>query len=403
MSDETLVVEGLLDFVDKEVAPLQEQLGELFENPRLRYEESGREAAAVLDVRREVRQRSAAAGYYTAFCPENIGGGGLGERQEFLSWEALHRRYGPGHLLMYDAISHWTSGPSPIWSQASTGLRRDVLPELMSGRLSGSFGMSEPDAGTDAWRMKTTAKRDGDDWLLNGSKQWTSFSPTADFVMTFAVTDNAMREERKGGITCFYVPTKSPGFAVESVIKLFGEIGGHEGILSYEDVRVSDEYRIGEVNSGFALAMLGSTRGRFYNTARSVGLSRWALEKSVAYAQVRWAGGKPIGQHQSIQNMLADCAVEIYAARMMGLACASKAETGVDIRRDAAMAKLYATNAAGRVMDRAMQVHGGMGLTNEMRFYEGWKTARIIQIGDGTNEILRQTIAKSLLRGDLSF
>jgi acyl-CoA dehydrogenase len=167
------------------------------------------------------------------------------------------------------------------------------------------------------------------------------------------------------------VPASSEGFAVESVIRLFGEIGGQEGILSYNDVWVDDSARLGELNRGFELAMMGATRGRFYNTARSVGLSRWALERSVEYANVRRTMGKPIGEHQSIQNLLADCATEIYAARMMGLDCVRRAEAGQDVRREAAMAKLFATNAATRTFDRAMQIHGGMGLTNETRLHEG--------------------------------
>lgn len=398
-----MVIDGLLDFIGKAIVPLEEELGGIIDDPRRRYADDGREVPVLTAARRKARMTSAKAGYYTMFCPTDIGGGGLGLRTEFLTWEALHHRYGPGHRLVFDAISHWTSGPSVIWSQASPALKRSVMPSVLSGELQGSFGMSEPDAGTDAWAMKTRAVRDGDDWVINGSKQWTSFSPTADYVLTFAVTDPELTATRKSGVTAYYVPTASPGFNVDSVIRLFGEAGGHEAILSFTDVRISDEYRIGEVNRGFDLAMLGSTRGRFYNTARCVGLGRWALEKSVEYAKVRHTFGKPIAEHQSIQNLLADCAVEIYAARMMGLDCANRAESGQDVRREAAMSKLFATNAASRIFDRAMQVHGGMGLTNEMRFYEGWKTARIVRIGDGSDEILRGTIAKALYRGNLSF
>lgn len=403
-ADQTrMVVEGLLDFVEKEVVPIEAGVSEILHDPRRCYQEDGREVEALTAARKAVRLASARAGYYAMFCPAEIGGGGLGETAEFRCWEALHHRYGPGELLVYRAIAHWASGPSAIWSRASSALQRDVLPGVIAGELQGSFGMSEPDAGSDAWRMRTSATRDGDGWRLTGSKQWTSFAPTADYVLTFAVTDPAAAEARKGGISCFYVPTASAGFAVESVIRLFGEIGGREAILSFDNVWVEDTARLGEVGRGFELAMLGATRGRFYNTARSVGLSRWALERSVEYAQVRRTMGKPIGEHQSIQNLLADCATEIYAARMMGLDCVRRAEAGEDVRREAAMAKLFATNTATRTFDRAMQIHGGMGLTNELRLHEGWKTARTIRIADGTDEILRGTIAKALLRGNVGF
>jgi acyl-CoA dehydrogenase len=286
---------------------------------------------------------------------------------------------------------------------ASDHLTHTMLPDVVAGALQGCFGMSEPDAGSDAWRMKTSARRNGDTWVINGSKQWTSFAPTADYILAFAVTNPALVETRKGGITCFCIPTSTPGFKVESIIRMFGEVGGREAIVALGDVHIGDEYRLGDVDRGFDLAMAGATQGRFYNAARSVGLSRWALERSVAYAQARWASGKPIAEHQAIQIMLADAAVEIYAARTMSLDAASRADAGQNTRREAAMAKLFATNAAVRIMDRAMQIHGGMGLTNELRLHDGWKTARAIRIADGTDEILRRTISRELLRGNLAF
>ncbi|MGD9713900.1 MAG: acyl-CoA dehydrogenase family protein [Thermomicrobiales bacterium] len=397
--EERLVIDGLLSFARHEVVPIEEDLGEALHDPRQLYDAEGRESPAVSSARRRVRMASAGAGYYTMFCPPEISGGGLGARMSFLCWEALHHAFGPGDHLVYNAISHWASGPSRIWTQTSEHLAQTTLPRVVSGELQGCFGMSEPDAGSDAWRMKTSAVRDGDAWVINGSKQWTSFAPTADYILAFAVTDRSLVETRKGGITCFYIPTETPGFAVESVIRLFGEIGGREAIISLTDVRIGDEFRVGTVDRGFDLAMMGATQGRFYNTARSVGLSRWAMERAVEYARSRWASGKPIGEHQAIQMMLADIGVETYAARTMGLDAAARADAGKDTRREAAMAKLFATNAAVRTFDRVIQVHGAMGLTNEMHFYEGWKTTRAIRIADGTDEILRRTIAREMLKG----
>lgn len=399
---ERIVVDGLLSFARQEVLPIEAEISGTLHDPRLAYEPDGRESPVITEARRRVRMASARAGYYTMFCPTEIGGGGLGARMSFLCWEALHHAFGPGDHLVYNAISHWASGPSPIWTQISDHLSRNALPGVVSGELQGCFGMSEPDAGSDAWRMKTAATRDGDAWVINGSKQWTSFAPTADYILVFAVTNPALVESRKGGISCFYVPTETPGFKVESVIRMFGEIGGREAIIGLTDVRVGDENRIGAVDRGFDLAMLGATQGRFYNTARSVGLSRWAMERAVDYSRTRWASGKPIGEHQAIQMMLAEMSVEVYAARTMGLDAASRADAGEDTRREAAMAKLFATNAAVRTFDRTIQVHGAMGVTNELRFYEGWKTTRAIRIADGTDEILKRTIARELLKGNVS-
>lgn len=403
MTDDEHVVAGLLDFVEKDVVPREEALDGIFDDPRRLYTADGSETSEVALARRATRKASASAGYYQMFCPESIGGGGLSLRLSVLCWEALHHRYGPGERLMYGAISHWASGPSLLWTEASSHLQQHVLPDVIAGQSSGCFGMSEPEAGSDAWGMKTRAVRDGDSWIISGSKQWTSFAPTADYILLFAVTDPEMVQRRTGGITCFYVPMDTPGLRVESVIRLFGEIGGREAILSFDDMRVPDEQRFGPQDAGFNLAMMGASQGRLYNAGRSIGLSRWALERSVEYAKSRHTAGRPIADHHSIQNMLADSAVAVFAARSMTLETAAKADAGEDARRELAMAKLFATNAAVETFDRAMQVHGGMGLTNELRLHEGWKTVRSIRIADGTDEILRRTIAKELLRGNVRF
>ena len=399
----SMVVNGLLEFAEKEAVPREVQLTSFFDDPRLRYDADGREAKEITSARREIRLLSAEAGYYQAFCPPEIGGGGLPLRTSVLCWEALHQRHGPGERLAYGAIAHWASGPSALWLQASDSLAQEVRPDVVTGRLAGCFGMSEAGAGSDAWSMKTRAVRVGDSWRITGSKQWTSFAPTADYILLFAVTDPEMVRRRTGGVTCFFVPMTTAGTRMESVIRMWGEPGGREAILSFDDVAVSDSSRLGEENAGFTLAMAGASQGRLYNAARCVGLSRWALERSAEYAKSRHTSGKPIAEHQSIQNMLADTAIEIFAAKNMALATASQADAGEDVRRDLAMAKLFATNAAVRAFDRAIKVHGAMGVTNEVRLFEGWKTVRALRIADGTDEILRRTIAREVLHGNIGF
>ena len=256
--DEKQLIRGLHEFIDREVMPLQAALGETFENPRLYYQEDGREAKEITEARREARMASARAGYYTMFCPKEFGGADLGIRLWFLCWESIFHRYGaPTNQLPYFVLSHFTGGPHEVWQHASESLKGKIIPDLSAGKLQGCFGMSEPDAGSDAWMMRTAAVRDDGDWVINGSKQWTSWAPSADFVMVYAVTNKELAAERKRGITCFYVPTIAPGFRIESIIKLFGQLGGNEAVLSFTDVRVPDEYRVGEVDKGFALAMLG--------------------------------------------------------------------------------------------------------------------------------------------------
>jgi acyl-CoA dehydrogenase len=405
-ADDRQIIRSLHGFVEKEVMPVQARVKREFDDPRLYWQADGRESPVITEARREVRMKAAEAGFYTMFCPEAFGGANLGIRLWYLCWESLFHRYGaPGDQLPYYVLSHFTSGPHEVWEHASPELRAEVMPGLSSGQLQGAFGLSEPDAGSDSWMMKTRAVRDGDGWVINGSKQWTSWSPTADFIMVYAVTDPAMVAEKRGGITCFYVPTTTPGYRLESVIKLFGHLGGSEGILSFTDVRVPDAYRVGELHRGFDLAMLGVRHGRLANAGRTMGLSRWALEKAIDYAKVRKTFGHTLAEHQTIQNYLADCASKIYAARTMALDCATKADQGRDVRTEISILKLMSTQWAFEIVNTCMQIHGGMGLANETHLVDAWFQARMTHVTEGTNEIQRRSIAQNLLRGrvDLAF
>ena len=279
-------------------------------------------------------------------------------------------------------------------------LKAEVIPDLAAGKLQGCFALSEPDAGSDSFAMRTTAVRSGDDWLINGTKQWISWSPSADFVMVYAVTDRDMMQARRGGgITCFYVPADTRGFRVDSVIKMFGRIGGEEGILSFQDVRVPDRYRVGEVNRGFSLAMLGTRHGRLANAGRTSGLARWALDKAVAYAKIRKTFEVALAEHQTIRNYLAESAIDLYSARAMALDCAGRIDNGADGRAEVSMVKVYATQVAFRVIDRAMQIHGGMGLTNETELSDAWMNTRMTRSPRGQMNIQSaEHCLKSLVR-----
>jgi acyl-CoA dehydrogenase len=402
-SDIADLTEGLHDFLQRQVLPLEEQHRAVLDNPRLTYAESGAYSSDTVELFREVRMRSAAAGYYPMFAPENVGGGGLGALAQYTVWESLHHRYGPGRLLPYQSVGHWTSGPSFLLGHLSPALRDTITAEVMSGRASVCFAMSEPDAGSDAWSMSTSAVRDGDEWVINGSKQWISNSPFATYAFVFAVTDQELRRGRRSGVSCFIVPTDTPGYHVDSVIRLFGHIGGNEAILSFQDVRVSDEHLVGELHHGFDLALGGISRGRIYNAGRSVGLARWALERACEYATTRKAFGKVISDYQGVTFPLADSAMEIYASKQMSLDCARRIDAGEPALKELSMVKAYSTEMCFRVFDRCMQVHGGMGLTNEMNLVEGWHQARIVRVADGTGEVMRRNIASRILKGDLQF
>lgn len=397
------VLAGLGAFVDSVVIPLERENVELLDNPRACYAEDGRFSARTQELMRTVRMTSAEAGYYAMFAPSEVGGGGQGQRLHYLAWEYLHHRYGPGRLLPYQTLSHWATGPSHLCSSFSARARERWLDDIVSGRCTLSFGMSEAEAGSDAWLMSTRAVIAGDNWVINGGKQWTTNAPTADCIIIFAVTDAELHRERSGGVSAFLVPTTAAGFSVDSVIKLFGEVGGNEAIVSLENVTVPQHALVGELGRGFDLALSGVSLGRMYNAARCVGLAMWALERSVAYATQRKTFGQRIIDHQGVSFMLAESAMEIYAARTMARDCAARMDSGIPSVAEMNMVKAYATEMGCRVYDRSMQVHGGMGLTNEMRLFDGWHQARSVRIADGSGEIMRRNIVRALEKGQVTF
>jgi acyl-CoA dehydrogenase len=390
------VIENLHGFVEAVVLPLEKEHAKLLDDPRRVYDERGAYSADVKKLKRAVRRQSAEAGYYNMFVPEALGGGGFGAYMLYRVWETLYHRYGPARLLPYATVAHWSYGPSVLCSAISPQATEAALPRLMSGEATCCFGMSEPDAGSDAWAMRTRAIRVGNDWVITGTKQWITNSPSADYMFVWAVTDEDLRRDRKGGISCFFLPIDTAGLAVDSVIKLFGHVGGDEGIVSFRDARVPSSALCGTLHDGFKLALAGVNTGRLYNAGRCVGLARWALDKASEYATQRKTFGKAISQYQGVSFQLADSAIEVYAADCMSRDCARRLDRGEAANDQVAMVKVYTTEMGTRVYDRCMQVHGGMGLTNEIKLYDGWQQARIVRIADGSTEIMRRNIAASL-------
>jgi acyl-CoA dehydrogenase len=390
------VLDGLTNFIRSVVLPLEKANADLLENPRTCYDERGAKAPAVRQLLHEVRTRSAEAGFYTMFVPESAGGAGCGRELLYRSWKHLYATCGPARLLPYVTVAHWSYGPSALCAHLTPELADTMLADLMSGRITTCFAMSEPDAGSDAWAMRTTAKETDSGWVISGVKQWITNSPTADWVFVFAVTDEQLRRGRRGGVSCFLIPIDTPGVAVDSVIKLYGHVGGDEGIVSFDNVEVPRSALVGELHQGFKLAMLGVSTGRLYNAGRCVGLASWALDRASEYADQRHTFGNPISSYQGISFQLADCAVDIYAGDLMARDCAGRFDRGERADYELSMVKLYTTEMCTRVYDRCIQVHGGMGLTSEMRLYDGWQQARIVRIADGSAEIMRRNIAKGL-------
>jgi acyl-CoA dehydrogenase len=399
--DTTAIAEAVLRFIEREVVPLEARHRDVLGSERTLFQGDGRYVPEALALRRRVRMRSAELGYYSLFGDEKLGGAGLGAQVMAHVQEAINHRFGPGRPLIQTVVlpSPFTNGLSPVLRHLDAQVFERYREGIVSGDKTLCFALSEPDAGSDVLAMKTRALRDGDHWVLNGTKQWITNSPYADHAMVFALTDPEAALQRKGGVTGFFVDTRTAGFSVPRLINTVGHLGGDTGVVVLDGVRVPDDHRLGAVGRGLAVAMDGVNAGRMGMAATCLGLARWALDQAVEYAKVRKTSGVPIAEHQAVQFMLADSAMDIYAAKSMIQNCAWRIDQGQSATAQVSMVKAFSTEMLGRVMDRSIQVHGAMGLTNELRIEEGYRFARVMRIPDGTAEIQRRTIARQLLAG----
>jgi acyl-CoA dehydrogenase len=274
--------------------------------------------------------------------------------------------------------------------------KRKYLPGIASGQKTASFALTEPNSGSDAAAMQTTAVRQGNHWVLNGQKRWTTNVNVADYVTVYALTDRQKRA--RGGITAFLVEKTYPGIHVGPVDKKMGMHGSHTCDLVLENCRVPAENVIGAVGDGFKVAMQVLDRGRLIMAACCVGAAQRLLDESVGYAKQRRQFGQPIASFQLIQAMLADSACEIYAGRSMVYRAAWRKDQGETVTGDAAMAKLWCSEMVGRVADRAVQIHGGMGYMRGMTVERFYRDVRLVRIYEGTSEIQRLVIARELLK-----
>jgi len=394
------VVDGLTSFLRAEVFPRQLALREA--NVPM-YDAGGRLSPEVLSAFKEVRRASAEAGFYTMLLASDLGGGGLGFEALFRLWETLFDVCGAEYWLGHQAISHWSRGPSHLYQLMDADFRNEVYPTLLSGEATTCFALSEPDAGSDIWRLRTTAERVEGGWVLNGTKQWSTNAPYADWCLVFVVSDREAFNQRRGGLTGFIVDAHGDGVLLESIIHLFGHAGGDEGIISFQDAFVPDRQVIGEPGQGLTYAMSGISTGRLYNSARAIGLAKWAVNKALAYAEDRVTFDVPLIENQSISFPLADAAMEIHAAHLMGLDTARALDAGRQVRAEVSMMKTYAIEMAIRALDHAVQVHGAMGLTNELHLTEAWQQLRRTRIADGSSEMMRLQIVKALRRDGVKF
>lgn len=397
------VGDALIKFIDREVVPIEDANRELLSSERSIFNADGRYCDAVLELRRKIRMRSAEAGFYSLFGPASIGGEEMGAVAAVTIQAMLHEHIGPGRHLVHPVVlpSPFTNGLTPLLTHLEPSVFEIYREKIAAGETTLCFGLSEPDAGSDVYNMKTRAVRDGDHWVISGTKQWISNSPYADYAMVFAITDAEACKRRSGGVTGFFVDTRAPGFKVPRVISILGHLGSDIGVITLDGVRVRHDHMLGAEGRGLSVAIRGVNVGRVGMAGQCVGLARWALKQAVEYSKQRQTFGKPISGHQAVQFMLADCAIDIYAARNMVQNCAWRIDQQLSVEGEISMVKAFSTEMLNRVMDQCIQIHGGMGLANELRLEEGYRWARSMRIPDGTTEMQKRTIARKLLNGDI--
>lgn len=335
-----------------------------------------------------------AMGLYNMGVPAEYGGGDLDVTTQALLNEEMSQHRAGLYATCYGVFGGLGLGQL---YDASDEIKEKYLYPSLRGERHGFFGLSEPSGGSDPARaIQTKAVRDGDDWILNGSKLWISNADGADFGLVFARTDP---KAGRAGITCFLIDADMPGFEVRRIVHVLRSTH-YPTELTFENVRVPSRNVVGEVGGGFALANDRLTRNRIPYSAQCVGVAVAAQRMAIEYSKHRVTFGEPLASRQAIQWMLVDNETDIRTSRWLTLAAAQKADSGKPFRFETAMAKVCATEAAGRVIDRAIQVHGGLGVSKDLPLERWYREVRIRRIGEGPSEVQRIIMARDLLSGD---
>lgn len=376
-TEQKMLVETARRFVEEELYPYEQEV------------EEGNHARPELLA--QIRERSLALGLYAANMPAELGGGGL----DTLSMCLLDRELGRANM----ALQYTVGRPSNIL-QACVGDQREAyLFPAIRGEKVDCLAMTEPEAGSDLRSMKTRAVRDGDDFVINGTKHFISHADVADFVILFAATgeEDTPRGPRKK-ITSFLVDKDAPGFTLREGYANVSHRGYHNFILEFEDCRLPASQVLGEIDQGFEVANDWLSATRLQVAAICLGRCDRAMELATDYAATRKQFGQTIGRFQGIAFKLADMEVRRRSAEALTYQAAWKHDRGEMTDMDAAIAKLSATEALAFIADEALQIHGGMGLMSDLPLERIWRDARVERIWEGTSEIQRHIISRSLLR-----
>jgi acyl-CoA dehydrogenase len=375
--EQRAIVETVRRFVVQELYPYEDEVERLDEVPA--------------EVSERIRARAQQAGLYAANMPAELGGGGL----DAVGLTLAERELGKASF----ALQHLVARPSNILLACDGDQRERYLLPSIRGERHDCLAMTEPGAGSDVRSMTTRAVHDGDDYLITGTKHFISHADIADFVVLFAVTgvEQTTRGERQL-ISGFLVDLDTPGVTVTRGSPAVSHRGYHHCSLSFDACRVPARDRLGDEGRGFELMGEWLGASRLTVAAHCVGRARRVLDMATDWAASRTQFDQPIGRFQGVGFPLADMATELEAAELLTLRAAWRLDQGQISDQDAAMAKVFASEMLGRLTDRALQIYGGMGLMTELPLERFWRDARVERIWDGTSEIQRHIIARSMLR-----
>jgi butyryl-CoA dehydrogenase len=361
------------DFAERRIRPVADELERKGEFPM------------------EIVREAAGLGLLGVPYPEEIGGTGLDSLAYAITVEELSRVSGSVGIIV---SAHTSLGCNPLWIAGTDEQKERYLRPMASGNVIGAYGLTEPGAGSDSRGTRTRAHRDGDAWVLNGGKRFITNAGVAGTYIVTAVTD---REEETGKISAFIVEADAPGFSIGRMEEKMGLHASNTGELIFTDCRVPAENMLGPEGEGDKLFLKTLDGGRIGIAAMALGLAQAAYEAAAAYAKERHQFGRAIAEFQGVAFMIADMAVKIDAARLLTYRAAWLKDCGKPYTTEAAMAKLFASEAARDVTNDAIQVHGGYGYVTEYHVERYLRDAKLTEIGEGTSQIQRMVIARNLL------
>lgn len=370
------LVEALTEFVERELYPHEEVVEEL--------------RAVPPDIAEDIKNKAIQAGFYAMNMPEELGGGGL----DYQTQAQVERVLGKPST----ALSLLLKRPANILLACKDEQVEEYLKPCIRGERTDCFALTEPDAGSDARAIRTNAVKDGDDWVINGTKQFISYADVADFIILFAVTgkDETPKGPRSR-FTAFLVDKNTPGVTVQPMRSIVTR-GYNPNMIYLENVRVPSRKILGEEGAGFSFANDWLYSGRIMLAAHAVGRAERVFDMAAQWAATRKAFGKAIGEFQGTGFKLADMAIDIRLCLLMVMEAAWKMDQGTITRQEASMVNLFGSEMIGRVTDHAVQIFGGMGVMEDLPIQRFWRDARIERIWEGTSEIHRDLIGRDILQ-----